>query len=195
MILPNTNKKTAASIAYMVSALGLFLLTENVRSETIDGPEPYIGGSYGYLSTESDDFEDDDDAYSVFGGIRFHRFFAAELGYTKFADVDETVFSSETQGLTLSALGYFVETDVIDVYGKLGVLRWDSSVEVVGFDEEYDGVEGFYGLGADLTLNEYLTLRAEYSRFKVEIEEDEVGVFEGQDFDLNYASVGIIFNF
>jgi OOP family OmpA-OmpF porin len=137
----------------------------------------YAGVGWGAFSAEIDDvenvdidFDEDEDALKVFGGWRFNRFFAAELGYIDFGDPSGGIplLEVSTTGLTPSLVGT-LPLGPIELFASAGLLLYDVEVRFNNsdvFDESDDGT--IYGAGIGLKIVR-LALRLEYQ----EIEMDE----------------------
>lgn len=182
-----------------VSLTTLSLATAGIAyaGEANEGISPYIGGAYGRIDVNNDDFGDDDDAtYSIYSGIKIGPVFAAQLGYVDFGGTDNDFFSSSTTGIELSGLAYVLNTEMIDLYLRGGLLFWDAELNSDSFSTDNDGDELFWGVGSDINLTDNLSIRLEYARYNVEYEDDEFGPLAGgTQYDLNHLNAGINYSF
>lgn len=162
-----------------------------------EGISPYIGGSYGRIDINNDDFGDDDDStYSIYSGLKIGPIFAAQLGYVDFGGTSNDFFSTDTDGIELSGLARLLNTNAVDLYVRGGVLFWDAQLNSEAFSTDNDGEELFWGVGSDFHLTEDLSLRLEYTRYNVEYQDDEFGpIADGTDYNMNHLNAGINLSF
>jgi Outer membrane protein beta-barrel domain len=145
----------------------------------------YLGGAVGKANLEIDDifgvedFKGDDTGYKLIVGIRPLDWLAVEASYVNFGEPDDTVMgiplAAESDGISAFAVG-FLAAGPVDVFGKLGLISWDSRVTD-------DATDLAYGVGAQFRVWG-ISLRAEYERFDV----DDVD-------DLSMISVGVTYTF
>jgi opacity protein-like surface antigen len=147
----------------------------------------YIGGGLTRTSidTGSDfvesapDFslDDDDNGFKVIAGIRPFDWLGFEANYVDFGNIEVTNSgatlpdgSFELTGLDAFAVG-FLSAPFVDLFGKVGVIRWDSDVNVgignLDFSESDSGTDIAYGAGLQARLGS-LAARLEYERFEVD---------------------------
>lgn len=149
----------------------------------------YLGGSIGQANIEVDDvtltgedFDADDTGYKLIAGIRPLDWLGVEASYVNFGEPEDTLLGNsvavEGDGISAFAVG-FLATGPLDLFGKIGLLSWDS--RIVGFDE--DGTDLAYGVGAQFRALG-LAVRAEYEIFDVEDVDD-----------LNMISIGVTYTF
>jgi OOP family OmpA-OmpF porin len=151
----------------------------------------FVGLSAGQGSTEiSQDatgFEGSSNAFKLFGGYRFIRFFGVEADYRDFGTSDDTVLGTNIEVGTTSLDVFAVGTlplGAFELFGKAGFARWDAEFSVPGegsFDN--DGNDMAYGIGAAYKINK-IAVRVEYEQF--EVEDTDV---------VSMASVGVGFRF
>ena len=138
--------------------------------------------------------DDDDVGWKIYGGYRFHRFFAVEASYVDFGDfsVDTngtatvsgfpttfaTSFDTDISGLGLAALAIWPAVgEQLSFFGKVGAFRWDADSDLrVPFavgglpglfsdSDDDDGIELMFGLGAEYYFLDKFALRVEWERF------------------------------
>lgn len=159
-------------------------------------PNVYVGGQYGYLSVDNDDFDDNDDAYGAYIGTRFNEYVGIEGGYIDFGSQSNDLASVDVNGYTASIVGYLPVADSFNLYGKVGALFWDTEVETVIGNYGSDGEDALWAVGGQLALTERVDVRLEYTRFKVKLNNNDVDdAYSDSDYDLNYLSVGAQYNF
>jgi len=154
----------------------------------------YIGGGLTRTSidTGSDfvesapDFslDDDDNGFKVIAGMRPFDWLGFEANYVDFGNIEVTSTgvtvpggSFELTGIDVFAVG-FLSAPFVDIFGKVGAIRWDSdsAVNVGGldFDDSDSGTDIAYGAGVQARLGS-LAARLEYERFEVD-NTDEVAM-------------------
>jgi len=109
-------------------------------------------------------FEGDDVSYSVFGGYRFNRYFAAELAYLDGGKAHgprvQTRATVHTTGAIASGIAELPLGDRFSVFGRLGAIAWEW--ESVGVGD--DGIDPHYGIGSGFSLGQaQLRLEVNYA--------------------------------
>ncbi len=164
----------------------------------------YVGGSYGMYKVEGEgkgegnaDFDDDQDVIQGFLGGQVNKYFAIEGSYITFGEYGGNLAKAEVDGMTLGVKGFLPLTDIFSIYAKGGQLWWDADYEVLGYSGSTDGSEPFYGLGVAFSVTDRMDINLDYTRYEIELETDEVGLFASDtyDSDLDQASVGIRYLF
>lgn len=147
----------------------------------------YIGAGVGQAFVDEGAYDDEDTAYSVFGGYQFHRNFALEAGYTDFGklEADAAAPALEASSVSLAAVGILPFTERFSGYAKAGIQRWDLDDALPGLTGTLDdsGTDALYGAGVQYRFNDRLALRAEYTRSEIE------------DIDLDTAQLQLRFDF
>lgn len=159
----------------------------------------YLGGSVGNASFDFSDsdpevpveFDDDDMGYKLFAGYNIGAVpmlnLAVEGAYVNFGTFEGDIGNStgneiDVDGFIFSGLVGF-DLGPIGLFGKAGVVSWDTDLNTNDFDDESDsGSDPAYGIGAKFQLGS-LALRAEYEMFDL----DEA--------DIDFYSVGAAFTF
>jgi len=155
----------------------LALLPPVVRAES----ELYGGVGLGYSTFSSDatfggepiSFEAAGRATRQFLGLRYGDYLGLEAGYLNFGSVkDQIVLEAgqpslndgiKTRGYDLSLVGRYPLDEELAVFGKLGVIRWDSE-ETIGslpLPNKLDGDDLIWGLGLDFRGAGRIHLRVE----------------------------------
>jgi OOP family OmpA-OmpF porin len=125
--------------------------------------------------TLSRDIEGSDLATRVFAGVRLHRHLAIEAGWVDLGEVDALVplitsdfqfvqapTNVETSGLEVTVLGIWPVNRDFEVYGKLGLVSWDSDLATAGVGTvSSDGQDLAYGFGAEYVGTGRLRFRIE----------------------------------
>ena len=145
----------------------------------------YIGGSVGQATMElpSDPeltFDESDTAWKVLGGYNFD-FGAVDLGVeAAYANLGEPSIGDSTALLAFKTTGFTVfglaglELGPIDVFGKLGLIAWDSEATIGGtqvpeefqFTDSGTGTDVGYGIGARWNFGKF-GIRAELEGYDI----------------------------
>jgi hypothetical protein len=140
----------------------------------------YLGGS---ASNVSSDYSApigagparDDDGFKLIGGIRPLDKFAIEANYLDFGTTRmplnvvcvttpcPTETSIDADALSVSAIGLFT-LPLVDIYGRVGVARWEAERSVLSFSQKSEDTDPTYGAGIQLRIGSF-ALRVEYERF------------------------------
>ena len=135
----------------------------------------YIGGSAGSsVVEESSDgltFDGKDFAWKIFAGYTFNENFAIEGGWADLGNPDDTMLglpvSVEADGVELFAVGLMPVNDAVDIFGKVGMISWNSTTHADSLSEDDSGSDFALGAGARLSLSEKLHARAEFEWFNI----------------------------
>lgn len=150
----------------------------------------YVLGDLGQSKMEVDlgnhyYFHDTDTAYDIGGGFNFNQYVALEVAYRDFGGTsigdDDYSAKSDMTAFQVSVLGKLPISDVVDVYGRLGVgrlkrkttytVRHYSHTFPQTYSYTYSQTESdsdnkaFFGIGANYKITESFALRAEYSKY------------------------------
>jgi len=164
----------------------------------------YVGGSIGQAQAEEgcDDLDDlgfvgscddDDTAWKATVGYQFTPNWGVEAFYADFgkAEINGAISGvpvsteADLYGFGAAAVGTIPLTEQFSVFGKIGMLvDWDidysGSIGSPGtsFDFDEDGSSDvMYGIGVDYSINEKISIRAEYEYFdEIEVDFFSAGV-------------------
>lgn len=147
----------------------------------------YIGGSIGQANVEVEDdiadFDSDDTGFKVIAGIRPLDFLGFELNYVDLGAPEEGGVEVDATGIDAFAVG-FLPLPLVDLFAKVGVVSWDSSVSVEGVEVVDDSGEDLaYGVGAQVRFGS-IAVRAEYEIFDIDDTDD-----------VNMLSLGLTWTF
>jgi len=119
----------------------------------------YLGGSVGGATTEAKEgnikFDESDTAWKLFAGYHFLQFFAVEAAYRDFGSPSDNILGSDVK-LSPTAFDVAglagVPLGPVYLFGKLGLVRWDSDISIDGFKFSDDGtdIEAGVGLSVDV---------------------------------------------
>ena len=136
---------------------------------------------YKFYPSLGDSLEQDNSAYKAFGGYRFLKFLAVEGGYANLGspqglerNVQEHPERAEVsvKGWDAFAVGILPLGEVVDVFGKIGMMSWDTNItsvqdgEVI-YSESTTGTDAAYGIGVGIWVGPNVTLRGEGEWFKI----------------------------
>jgi hypothetical protein len=152
-----------------LAALGTFsLLALAPRASAADNGF-YLGA--GVTETKFDandldgDFKLDDNSFKIIAGIRPLDWLAVEANYLDLGSESGSGAKIDANAITVSAL-FLKEFQVIDLYARAGVARWNVDTSLDGFGSSDDGNEFTYGVGVGAHFGS-LGVRAEYERFNL----------------------------
>ena len=147
----------------------------------------YAGAGVGQSFVDEDVYDDEDTAFSVFGGYQFNKYFALEAGYADFGKIEPegTGPALEADTAYLTAVGSLPITEQFSAYAKAGFHNWNLDTDLPGLVNNGDdsGTDPTYGVGVQYRFTDNVALRGEYSRFEVE------------DADVDLAQLQVRFDF
>ncbi len=146
----------------------------------------YIGGGIGqsYVEEEdvvfNEDFDEEDFGFKVFGGMRFHKNFAAEVAYLDFGEPDDEILGIDTEldvyAWALYGVGFLPLADKFELFAKLGMAYWDAEGKAsfmgVSAKNDDDGTELAYGFGGSYSFTNQFAVRVEYEGINLDDEID-----------------------
>ncbi|MDX1502508.1 MAG: hypothetical protein R3325_09095 [Thermoanaerobaculia bacterium] len=169
----------------------------------------YLVGSVGETSADTELGESfrrvidgDDDSFAIGLGLNLLEWLDVQLEYHDLGDLpgggapcpdgpDPCIAQfaplvADTTALSLSVLPSWELTRRVELFGKLGVLSYESSLsaligEAEVFVDEFDGEEILYGAGVRVKLLGPLDAFVQYQRFGDAFDEASVGVTLGYD--------------
>lgn len=157
-------------VAAVFSAAALATSTGVLAQQSAAGTGLYIGADVG----NADFGSDDDTAFKLYAGYKFHPNVAVEGGWASLYDKNGV----EATSLEVVAVGMFPLTPQFSLLGKLGL----ASVNVdspAGGDTK---TELTYGIGVQFEATPKIGVRAQWQRYDTD-----------QEIDL--LSVGVVFRF
>jgi OOP family OmpA-OmpF porin len=123
----------------------------------------------------------DNSAYKFSGGYRFMKYLAVEAGYTDLGspqawevNVQEHPDRAEVsiKGWNAYAVGIIPLSKSLDLFGKIGMVAWDTTVrseqdgEVI-FSETDSGTDLAYGIGFGWWVGKHVALRPEGESYTI----------------------------
>lgn len=147
----------------------------------------YAGAGAGQSFVDEGAYDDEDVAFSAFGGYQFNRYFGLEAGYADLGKLEpeSTGTTLEAGSAYFTAVGTLPFTAKFSGYAKAGMQRWDLDEAVPGLTGTGDdsGTDPVYGVGLQYRFNDNVALRGDYSRFEI------------QDLDVDLAQVQVRYDF
>lgn len=132
----------------------------------------YIGLTKGQADLELPGF-DDGDSFSLLAGLQINKNVAIEAAYLDLGESDDDippVWTIEADGLTLAGVASAPLNDSFSLFGRLGILMWDVSLDEDGFGElaSDDGNDLFIGFGCRLSAAEQLDITLQYDMYELD---------------------------
>jgi hypothetical protein len=205
--------KTFASVIIITSSL----MVSGVYAEPLKEKGGYIGAAYGVTQFEDDgareffgafDLDDSGQAWQIYGGYRFFKYFAVEGRYTDFGDYtanDNFGFGLEVEdqysALTVHAIGiYPFGQSGFDIYGQLGVgaIFYEAEYRETGFpsfSEDDTGGTFSAGVGVRYTPPSFQHLTIQLAADIYAFETEDVVLDETYNQSLSMVKLGIQYNF
>ena len=143
--------KCAATLA----AAGLIAATGAAAQQNVDRGF-YAGAELGSARFAGDD----DTAFKLLGGYRFHRNVAAEGAWSQLFDKN----GAEITAFELVAIGAFPVAERLAIIGKVGLAN--AYIESAAIDQEK--VELTYGAGVQYDFTRRLAVRGQWQRYDTE---------------------------
>jgi OOP family OmpA-OmpF porin len=129
-----------------------------------------LQGAYVGLDIGNADFgSEDDTAFKLFGGFKFHPNFAVELAYSQLVDKGP----AEATAIEVDAVGFFPLAPQLNILGKLGFARISN-----GEDEN----EFTFGVGIQYDVTRQIGARLQWQRYTT-------------DPDVDLITIGVLFQF
>ena len=182
-----TNQRAPLSVtAALIASFITFVPAESQAGGYIGGS---VGQSYIELNTGTplvpEQFDEEDFGWKLLGGYEFELAVISlglEASYVDFGGPSGDVLGSQIKVDADGFAGFGTigfNLGPVGVFGKYGVISWDASISVDGFDTgSEDGTDPAYGIGAKFGLGS-VEVRAEYEIYDIEDSEDVAMVSVG----------------
>lgn len=178
-----------------VCLLSLGLLAANSEVLAENQNPIYMLVSYGESDTEfsvssNDTVQGDDRALEIGLGFAFSEYLAIEGSYQDFGDPDGFVgcppevlciaivpFSREPvemDGWAAALRGALPITETLSVFGRIGLLAWDSSARSPELNDS--GTDLLYGVGIAAEFGEQFGLQLSYEKVELDLETVKLGL-------------------
>jgi len=162
------------------------------------------GAGYSFINssvsnlTGSAELDDESFSYKVFGGYKFNQFFSTELFYmdlgaasltgqtgdifqlngTTYSFLQNATVDASATTIGIAAQFSFPLTPHISTFAKGGGHYWDRELDfssaTTSASESDDGIDFFYGFGAELQIAKNIAIRGEYENFTVNNEDADI---------------------
>lgn len=203
LLIPAIASMLLAAPALMAANAGAYIGASIGPSKTKDGPDVSEFDAYllanGVTATSSTD--DTDNAWKLFGGYKFNRYFTIEGSYAdlgKFS-INSTLATGthettiELQAVAIAAVAILPLTYNFELFGKAGGQYWDadhSSTPLGEGSRSDQSSDVMFGLGAGYNLNDNFGLRVEWELY------NDIGEHVSLDkSDVEMWSAGLQYNF
>ena len=139
-------------------------------------------------------------AWRLFGGLHLNRNLGVEAGYVYLAkdrlteDVHGDYFEAKVNGFEFTPIGLLSVGKHLTAFARGGIIFWHSDMVTARFGgpgsgtKKESGASPALGIGVEYDLNEYLGLRAEYTRYAVDKAKAGLG-------DFNFLALNGVFAF
>lgn len=183
----------------MLTAVALFALTTAGSSQAFEMTlTPYVGASVGQAKVNDPfanfvgTFDDEDNAWKVFGGMEVTKNVAVEVGYVNLGESSATSIKSETSGASMHVVGILPIGERFSIFGKGGFAILHTEVDSTNdaFDVNDTDLEWGLGLGASFNIADSVAVRAEWERYFNVGDETETG-----ESDIDLLSLGVVIKF
>jgi len=172
-----TREGPMKKLTLMILVLGLCTLAVSPASAF------YIGAGIGntFFSSDYNDaldqikkIDENSTSWKIFGGWSGHKFLGIEGGWRDFGDIETTADGEKwelgTSGFDIEATGR-ITIAIVDIFGKAGVMFWNSDFKIDGTDVPDDlfdgsGTDFLWGLGAGVHLGA-IGVRVEWESLEV----------------------------
>lgn len=155
----------------------------------------YAGAYYGGFKSRGGEFEDENDYFEGVIGVKVNGFFALEGSYTDFGNYGGDVASADVNGYGIAAIGSLPVSDTTALYAKAGKFYSTVELDVLGFEDDFDDDQIFYGVGVDFAVFDPVIVSIEYDRYKVDIDNNIPVDIDDSDTDIDTIKVGAKFVF
>jgi outer membrane protein with beta-barrel domain len=129
----------------------------------------YLGGSLGQsesgLRAGNVNYSDSDVGYKAIAGFRVFKMLALEVNYVDLGSTSSGGVNAKTKALDGFVMG-FLPLPLIDIYGKFGVVSWQTDAHSPNFSLSHNGSDLAYGAGVQVNFGA-LAARLEYEGFDV----------------------------
>ena len=157
----------------------------------------YVFGTFGNTNSDisfnaQNRIDGDNDSYALGAGYTVNRNLSLEVAYEDFGNQNATTncppdFSCVTlvlpltteadlKAISLSVIGSIPLTDRFEVFGQVGIARWD--VDYKGISSAFDdsGEDLLYGLGLSWSADDHWKIVAEYVKVDLDFDTASVGL-------------------
>lgn len=139
----------------------------------------FAGDTYTETETGTDSTSEDTTSLGLRLGYQFNEYIAVELGYHQYGESDDTYTDEygdiikdkvETSSVSAGLKGILPLSEQFSLFARAGMAKWDlkatstdSSMPGEVFVLKQDDNDIYYGVGAEFSFNESISLGVEYS--------------------------------
>ena len=133
------------------------------------------------------DFDSSDTSYKIYAGYQFFKFFGVEGSYVDFGNLNDSSGGIDVDVKSTAwdafAVGIIPFGKHFQIFGKFGLVRWDTDTDVSGAGSDSDsGNDTAYGAGLEFIFGKHFGVRGEYERYDIQ-DTDKVETYSvGADF-------------
>jgi OmpA-OmpF porin, OOP family len=203
------NKAVAKALASAMLGLTLALSGFGALAQAPGDVGWYVGVSLGQTEVNLDcagttACDDKDSSWKIFAGYQFNRNFALEFGYIDLGEVTASTpaigfippasVAIESTVWELVAVGMLPLAERFSLYGKLGLYRADTDIEVnfvsLGSVTDSDSnTDLTFGIGVRFDITPRLGVRLEWQRYS------SVSAADFDEGDVDVMSLGVAWRF
>lgn len=153
----------------------------------------YFGGSYGLVTVDGQDFEDENSFPQLFAGIQILPFLGIEAAHYDFGEYGNALVEADLTAYSVAVTGRIPISQTLAIFARIGPMWSEADVRSGPFSGELDSEEVFVGAGASFEIAENLDLRITYDWVDQDLNADDIDEFGTGDFssDLNLFAVGL----
>ena len=170
----------------VVMAVALVMFSPSAQAEF------YVGASATSTTAQakSENFDEDDIGWKIYGGYNFIKYFGLELDYRDMGSFAESgsPSSADLTAAALSARGILPLGKHFELSARLGYMAWDLKGDNTVSDDDFDLT---YGLGAAFIIGSHVEIRLEYEILEFTASEGT----NATDVDVDTISLGAAFRF
>jgi OmpA-OmpF porin, OOP family len=130
----------------------------------------YLGGALGQsdsgLRSGSVNYSDTDTGYKLIAGFRALSVLGFEVNYVDLGTASTAGAHAKTKALDGFVMA-FLPIPLIDIYGKLGVVSWQTDASAPNFSWSHSGSDLVYGAGVQMHFGP-IAARLEYEGFDIQ---------------------------
>lgn len=179
--------------AYVLLALTAVTFSVPATADQFEDGGFYFGGSYGLVTVDGEDFEDENSFPQLFAGIQILPFLGIEAAHYDFGEYGNSLVQADLSAYSVAVTGRIPVSQTLAIFARIGPMWSEADVRSGPFSGEVDSEEVFVGAGASFEIAENLDLRITYDWVDQDLNADDIDEFGTGDFssDLNLFAVGL----
>ncbi len=186
-------KKLSLSLFSLLPVLAVATFSSSVVADQFEDSGFYFGGSYGLVTVDGEEFEDDNDYGQLFAGIQILPFLGIEAAHYDFGEYGNAFASADLTAYSVAVTGRLPVSETLAIFARLGPMWTEADITAGPFRGEADSEEVFFGAGASFEIAENLDLRLTYDWVDNDLNADDIEEIGTGDFDsdLNMFAIGL----